>query len=121
MVNFASWLQSKIDAKGWDQREAAKEIGVRESAVHNWLHKGYTPQTKSIIKIAIALGEPVDEVMRQAQIDIPATRSADVLAQEEESILASHPEYRDILRLLNRKPLDQRPVYIKLVKRLLTD
>lgn len=121
MTNFASWLQSMIDAKGWDQHDAALACGVRESAVHNWLHKGYIPQTKSIIKIAIALDVPVDEVMRQAQIDIPARRTADVLVKETESILLSHPEYQEIIRLINKKPPEQRETYLTLIKRLLVD
>jgi len=120
MSVFASWLQAELDARGWDQRDAAMHIGVRESAVHNWLHKGYIPRTKSTLKIARALKKAPAEVMRALGVDVPPLNGDDI-ASDEAVILAQHPEYREILRMISAKPLDEQATYITLIKRLLSE
>lgn len=122
MTVFSGWLQNQMDAKGWDQRQAAAKFGVRESSIHNWLHQGRRPAMKSVFRIALALEETVDEVARQAGYDdIPEIKSPGAAATERADILASLPQFADILDMIARKPLSEQQIYIGFIRRLLLD
>jgi transcriptional regulator with XRE-family HTH domain len=122
MSVFATWLQGEIDAKGWDQRQAALKIGVRESTVHNWLHQDKSPGVKNVLRIARALNKPVEVVLEQAGYvfdddDVPP--SGNEMAQRRADVLAALPQFAEIIDRLARQPAEKQAVYIELIHRLL--
>lgn len=48
---FGTWLQLKMDDRGWTQREAAEKLGVTHVTVGRWL-RGRTPDAKFLERIA---------------------------------------------------------------------
>lgn len=122
MSIFGSWLQSQLDTRGWDQRAAANQFGVRESSVHNWLHKGIRPSMTSVLRIALALDEPVEDVARQAGFkNIPVIRNKKQAANERATVLAALPNFADVIDTIARKPLKEQAAYIAIIRRILLD
>lgn len=122
MSVFGAWLQGQFEARGWDQRQAAHALGVRESSVHNWLHQDVRPNFQSVMRLARALEQPIDEVARQAGYDdIPKIKTKKQASNERAEILSSLPQFEEILDMIGRKPLAEQQVYIGIIRRILLD
>jgi len=123
MSVFSTWLESELNARGWDQRQAALAIGVRESTVHNWLRQEIRPSVKNSLKVAKGLGVPVEVVLRQAGYNGPDEKqmTQPVVDKERAAILAALPQFAEIIDLVASKPPEQQAVYLKVIRRLLLD
>lgn len=123
MSVFGTWLQSEIDKRGWDQRMAAKAIKVPESTMHNWLHQDMTPSVKNIAKIARYMRIPIEVVWEKAGYEKPSgpALSDDRLREERAKVLASLPQFAEIIDLMASKPPERQAVEIELIRRLLID
>ena len=122
MSIFSGWFQGLLDGKGWDQRQAATALHVRESTVHNWLHKDAKPGLKNVLRISIVFAQPIDEVARKAEYDdVPAFLTAEDAADGRAAILAALPQFADILDMVARKPPAEQAAYIAIIRRLLLD
>lgn len=120
---FGTWLQAQIDAQGWDQRMAGQRIGVPETSIHNWIHQGVRPGVKSVLKIAKALRAPVETVLQQAGYEVNNGHAAtdDEAAQQRAQVLASLPQFSEIIDLLAMQPPERQAAYIDVIRRLLVD
>lgn len=120
MSVFSAWLQSELDAQGWDQRQAAGAIRVRESSIHNWLHKGVIPKSPSLIKIAMATGTPIEDVMQAAGFpDLNIIRKKAARADARAKVLASLPQFAEIIDRVARQTPAKQAAYIEMIKRII--
>ena len=90
--SFGNWLADQIGKRGWTHNELARRAGVSQPAVSG-IVAGRRPSADFCIKVAQALGEPPEKILRLAGILPPS---------EDDSALA---ELYDLVRNL---PLEQR-------------
>ncbi|MBE0335081.1 helix-turn-helix domain-containing protein [Paenibacillus sp. 23TSA30-6] len=57
-------MQRMIDVKGWTIYRLSKESGVAVSALYNIGAKKQGPYAETLVKLAVALGCTVDELIR---------------------------------------------------------
>ncbi len=73
---FRVWLSNELKAQRWSQRELARQSGVSQTLISQTLSGEVTPSADFCIKIAQALGEPPEKVLRLAGI-LPPSASED--------------------------------------------
>ena len=119
MPVFKTWLKARHDERGWTQRDAAAHYGVIETNVSNWLNSETHPSMLNLIRISLGLGLPITEVLGAAgyEIKMPATIEMDASRRDERAaVLASLPQFAEILDLIARQPADAQAVYIALIR-----
>jgi transcriptional regulator with XRE-family HTH domain len=123
MSVFGTWLQSELDKRGWDQRQAAQAIKVRESSVHNWIHQGGLPSVRNVAKIARYLDVPIEVVWDMAGYEKPDGKALapDKLKEERARVLASLPQFADILDIVADQPPEPQAIQLAMIRRLLID
>ena len=60
MPELANRLREAREAKGWTQAQLAERIGVSRKTVNTVENGVFTPSTVIALKLARALGEPVE-------------------------------------------------------------
>jgi len=60
---FGEWLAREFKARGMTMAEGARQIGVSQAAVSNWVRGQRRPDTGSIGRLADVLGLPVEVVL----------------------------------------------------------
>lgn len=120
MAVFKTWLKAEHDKRGWDQRTAAKAYGVVETNVSNWLSGTSHPSAMNLIRISLGLKTPIANVMRAAGYDLPLAAGgvddSENRRDERAAVLASLPQFAEILDLIARQPAEQQAVYVALIK-----
>src|SRR5208283_2582529 len=66
MGDFAENLRALMARHGWNQKQAADAIGVRQSNVGRWLSNESEPSMRVLVKIADAFGVPLDQLVRRS-------------------------------------------------------
>lgn len=61
-ATFAERLRAAMEAKGLTQAQLAHAIGVGQPAISNLLNRQCRPQTRTVAKVAEALGMETDEL-----------------------------------------------------------
>jgi len=120
---FGTWFQAEIDKRGWDQRQAALSIHVRESTIHNLLHQNGLPSIKNVVKIARYMKIPIEVVWERAGYERPDTEALahDALQEERARVLASLPQFAEIIDIVASRPPERQAVELALIRRLLID
>jgi transcriptional regulator with XRE-family HTH domain len=120
---FGTWLQSELDARGWDARTAAAALGVKDNTVHYWLSGAKLPSIKSVLVIARKLGIPVNDVLLKAGyadvVEQAHGVTADEAAQARAQILAQLPQFAEIIEVMAKEPPERQAVQIEIIRRLL--
>lgn len=123
MSIFGTWLQSEIDARGWDARTTAARVGVKDNTVHYWLVGSKTPSVASALKLARVLNVPVEDVLVKAGyadiIDQAQGTTRDEAAQRRVEVLAQLPQFADIIEIMAKEPPERQAVQIEIIRRLL--
>ena len=68
---LATWLNMKLQSRGWSQRELARRAGVSHTTVSQVISKVRQPTWDFCASVAVALGEPIDEVFILAGLKNP--------------------------------------------------
>lgn len=95
-----AWLSSELEKRGWSYRELARRADISNALVSRTLSGDMKASPDFCIKVAIALGEPPEKLMRLAGIlsgseDDPTLREAiDLLRNLPPS------QYKEALRFL---------------------
>ena len=76
MDNFAEWLQSELDHRGWSQSELARRGNISQSAISSTLTGRSRPGEKVCLAIARAFNMAPAEVLSRAGIETPQRESA---------------------------------------------
>lgn len=121
MTVFQTWLLARHAERGWNQKDAAIAYGVTESNVSNWLNPDlpWKPSARNLIRISLGLGVPIASVMAAAgyEVKMPEGSQADKNRHDERAaVLASLPQFAEILDLIARQPAEQQAVYVALIK-----
>lgn len=123
MSIFGTWLQSEIDARGWDAHTAALTFGVKDNTVHYWLTGAKLPSVKSVLIIARRLDVSVNEVLTKAGytdiVDQANGTTLDEAAQARAQILAQLPQFAEIIEVMAKEPPERQAVQIEIIRRLL--
>ena len=64
MSDFADNMRALMARRGWNQKQAANAIGVRQSNVGRWLKRETAPSMPVLVKIAETFGVSLDELVR---------------------------------------------------------
>ncbi|MCL4300562.1 MAG: helix-turn-helix transcriptional regulator [Anaerolineae bacterium] len=91
MSNLSVWLAEETKERGWSYRELARRAGISQSLISKILSGDTKPSINFCNKIAHALGESPEKVLRLAEI-LPSSQ-----ASNDDSILA---ELQDIVKNL---------------------
>ncbi len=122
MSVFGTWLQGQIDVRGWDNREASRQIGVPETSIHNWTHGKNKPSPRSILKIARGLRVPLEVVMAQAEggnVDDLVPMTDDEAERQRAEVLARLPQFADIIETMAKKSPERQAAYLEMIRRLM--
>jgi len=65
---FRTWLSGELDRRKWSQRELARQAGLSQSFVTKVLAGKTPPSVNFCHKVAQALGEPPEKLLRLAGI-----------------------------------------------------
>lgn len=101
-------LGDALDAKGWDQRKLAVELGVSDAAVSKWLGGGSLANWRRLAAVCEALGKSADEILglvAPAADQAPGRPAVLELAerlQEAQEVLAPYLRAEDIKTLRER-------------------
>ena len=79
---FKAWLSEKMEKRGWSHNELARQAQVSQAAVSSVLSGYRNAGADFCIKIAQALGESPEKVLRLAGILPPLSPSDDSALQE---------------------------------------
>lgn len=74
-TTFDAWVREKIQAKGISARQLAAYAGVSPNSVSQWI-RGTKPKPENLFKLATALGEDYQYLLRLADI-LPMDAKAD--------------------------------------------
>ena len=125
MSIFGTWLQSEMDARGWDARTLATRVGVQDNTVHYWLKGTKQPSVVSVLRISKALHCPVAEVLTKAgYADLVANSNnttTDEAAQLRADTLAQLPQFAEVIEIMAREPPERQAVQIEIIRRLLVN
>lgn len=58
-----AYLRTALIERGWQQTELAQAVGVSDAAVSQWLGGEHLPRPGMLLKIAMAIGAPVDRLL----------------------------------------------------------
>ncbi|RYD85119.1 MAG: XRE family transcriptional regulator, partial [Verrucomicrobiaceae bacterium] len=58
-----AYLRAALTERGWQQAELAQAVGVSDAAVSQWLGGEHLPRPGMLLKIAMAIGAPVDRLL----------------------------------------------------------
>jgi len=96
------WLSAELENRHWSQRELARQSGVSQALVWQVLSGDVTPSADFCIKVAQALGEAPEKVLRLAGILPPGPASDDSTLQELMELARSLPpgQRKEALRYL---------------------
>lgn len=103
---FRAWLSEELTRRGWSHNELGRRAGISQTAVSNVLSGNRNPGADFCVKIAQALDESPEKVLRLAGI-LPALPASENDTQEAIDIVKSLPPDRlkqalDFLRYLYR-------------------
>lgn len=104
-----SWLSKELDRRRWSHNELARQAKIPQSTVSSVLSGNRKATADFCIKIAQALGEPPEKVLRQARI-LPLTPASedDTLQELIELARSLPPEDREELLKYARFRYQQR-------------
>lgn len=77
-VEFTEKLRALVEASGRSRLSIARDAGLSEAAVSNYINAGHTPRADTALKLARALRVPVEWLIDDAQ-DWPPPQSPDEL------------------------------------------
>lgn len=99
---LAQWLARELKERSWSIRETARRAGLSHTPIANLLSGRITPGLDVLVKLADALDEPRENVLRMAAILPPLPPPA---SEEEEALYLFRqirPEQREAaLRMLS--------------------
>lgn len=91
-----TWLSEELDRRKWSQRELARQADISQAFVNRVLSGDLSPSINFCNKVAQALGEPPEKLLRLAGI-LPTSP-----ASEDEQLI------REVLDILKNMSPDQR-------------
>ena len=103
---FSVWIKTKLDAKGWGIREAARNMELSHPTISSMVTYGEQPSFYTCRALAKAFDVPVEEILRLAGLlPKPASWS---------------PERDEWNHLFDQVPDDQRETLIAMAKTLVS-
>jgi transcriptional regulator with XRE-family HTH domain len=100
------WLSKELEGRKWSQGELARQAGMSRAFVSRVLSGDASPSTNFCYKIAAALGESPEKVLRLAGI-LPTASDDPALAELRDLVENLPPSQRkqalDFLRFLYQK------------------
>lgn len=107
-----AWLSGELERRKWSQRELARQAGVSQTFISQVLSGDAHPSVPFCHKIAAALGEAPEKVLRLAGILPTSTGGDDSIVQEITEIARSLPpeDQQEILNFARfRKSHQKKP------------
>ena len=97
--DFASWLDTELQQRGWSQRELARRAGIAQTTVSQVISKQREPTFEFCVHVAHVLGRSPVSVLRQAGLLSPIDESSRAKLEAAVEILVSLPnhEVRDLM------------------------
>lgn len=96
-----AWLSKELEKRHWSQRELARQSGISQPLVSQTLSGDVPPSADFCIKVAQALGEAPEKVLRMAGILPPALEDDPTLAEIQDLVRNLPPSQRkDVLRYI---------------------
>jgi len=85
-TDFAAWLTSEMDKRGWTNSELARQAGIAQSNISMVISGQKNPGLSFCVNVAAAFGYPPERVLREAGLLPPAPS-------------AENPEYRELVEV----------------------
>jgi transcriptional regulator with XRE-family HTH domain len=63
VIDLAENLRDQIRQRGWNQKEAAAEFGVKQSSVSQWLSGTHEPSVEMLLRVCRALKVTPNELL----------------------------------------------------------
>jgi transcriptional regulator with XRE-family HTH domain len=61
---FRKFVEPLLDERGWNQQELADAAGLTQGTVSKYLSGEREPKASALMSIAVALGVPIDQLVR---------------------------------------------------------
>lgn len=100
-MELRTWLSQELKSRNWSGRELARKTGLSPSLVTKTLSGERGPSADFCVKVAEALGEAPEKLLRMAEILPPAS---------EDKVLA------ELLDLLRNMSADQKKEMLRYAK-----
>ncbi len=95
-----AWLSEELERRKWSQGELARQSGISRPYISQVLSGDASPSVNFVAKVAAALNEPLDKLMRLAGI-LPSSEDDPTLAEIQDILKNLSPRQRkEALRFL---------------------
>ena len=75
MAVFADKLDALLQARGWNQPEAATHLGLPQGSLSRYLSGATVPSVTKVVQIAARLGVPVEELTGEVPSEISSVKT----------------------------------------------
>jgi len=89
--NFASWLNTELEARGWSLRELSRRSGMSTTVISDVINERQTPGLQFCVQVGRAFQESPESILRRAGL-LPSLPSEVEEEREVVSILRRLPE-----------------------------
>lgn len=97
MVTFADWLTEQMNKKKWSNADLANAAGINRQVVWGWLNRGKQPTKEMLQAVAKALGIPIEQVYRAADILPPIKEDDEWIERIKNSVDQLPPEQKELV------------------------
>lgn len=120
MSEFASWLHTAIQARGWQPADLASALDVDPSLVSRWLNGKAKPSRRMTAKLCILFRVSADWLLPIIDYD-DVTGMAEPQQRNEQAaeLLSRLPALTHLLELVMRLPVEKQLTYIEMMVNLL--
>jgi len=126
MTLFSSWVVDQMIKNGYghsamslDKRRFAKDLGLVETTVANWIDGKNLPKMRAVVLLAKLLGVSTDEVLQAAGYEIVPSKTGEKRNARSDAILASLPTSRKVLEMVATKPPHEQDVWLSVFESLM--
>lgn len=114
---FNDWLDGKMRARGWADKDAAKALEVDVSTIGRWLKGASLPERRQIAKICDVFKVSPMTILRMTDPDVLLAETEKAARQDNrEAILAQIPDVAEAVDALLRMPPERRAAMLMLLR-----
>lgn len=92
-VTFSTWLAEELTKRGWSHNELGRRAGISQTAISNVISGKRNPGADFCVKIAQALNEAPEKVLRLAEV-LPSQTADDPILRELHDLVENVPPDR---------------------------
>lgn len=125
---FSVWLADEMIARGYghnaaslDKARFARDLGVVETTVANWLDSKNLPTMRAVVLLAKFFGYSTETVLNVAGYEIVPSAGDAKRNERSAAILAALPRLQRLIEMIGTKTPAEQDIWFSVVEKLLKD